>query len=1070
MKVLKTLLLMTLVLVALVLIGLGVFLTTFDINAHKDQIIARIKADTGRDLVLDGPLELALWPKIRLQAGPLTVSNVSAVEAEPLLRAERIQIAVATWPLLRRRVEMDTVVLHGLHLNLARDAAGVGNWADLINDEGKARDAQPEQPSGGQFAALILGGVDIKDGQFTWHDAVTGQQLSLTAVTATSDALSFGAPVTLKVSATARANQPALDADLNLSATLNYNVDDQRYDLAPLVLVGELRGAHLPGGSARLELSAGLAVDLKDKTATLSGLKFDGLGTRVTGEFSARDIEDERPSANGQLAIKVDDLAVLFNAFDLPAGTQLARMADRSLRFDSAFDANLDSGEVRLTQLEGQLLGAQLNGAFTASGANTNKPRATGNLQAHGPDLPSVLIVLAQLKGADAKTQKQLNQALAHSRDPSFDINVDVDIDLEAGRAALPRLDAKLLGDTLSGKLLANNAASKQPAIQGEFKASGADFPALLAVVAASQGKNTSLAAMAQSLARESDKRFSFESGFDADLARGTIALSKLSAEVGGLTLSGALRGEDVDLDQQRGTIDGRLTIESTDSGPWLRALGQGEMARSVQSIKLEAGIQGGLDDMRLNPLTVIARMVSPDSPQPVDLKLTAASAHANLKAQTASLSRLAVTGLGLNAQLDIEAEQIMSKPHYHGSLNIPSFNLRSLLKSLNKPVPKTADARVLGALALNTRFTGSTADLKLDALEVTLDDSHLTGDVNVVAFSGPQLNFALAVDGIDADRYLEAPAKNDRGAIVTPDVAVAGAANALPVEALRTLKAKGAITVGALKISGAKLKDLSLEINATKGLVKLEPLAAQLYDGRYGGGVVLDARGKQTTMALNTRLDKVQIAPLLRDLKDNNSLAGVMSFDAALQAVDGRAAQVKQTLGGTGRFGIREGIFRGVDAVAILRAVEQIIECRCVVAVPTGGQTQFKSLDGSLTIKQGVVRNQDLVMNGEGFTIKGRGTLANLNDNSLKYDLLLAVSEQRSTSAKNTYQLGGYEVPIACHGQLNSPTCLPDFAHILGAVAKDAAKKKIEKAVGKKLKGVLEGKQGDALKNLLKF
>jgi hypothetical protein len=122
------------------------------------------------------------------------------------------------------------------------------------------------------------------------------------------------------------------------------------------------------------------------------------------------------------------------------------------------------------------------------------------------------------------------------------------------------------------------------------------------------------------------------------------------------------------------------------------------------------------------------------------------------------------------------------------------------------------------------------------------------------------------------------------------------------------------------------------------------------------------------------------------------------------------------------------------------------------------------------LNIKQGVVRNQDLVMNGEGFTIKGRGTLANLNDNSLKYDLLLAVSEQRSTSAKNTYKLGGYEVPIACHGQLNSPTCLPDFAHILGAVAKDAAKKKIEKAVGKKLKGVLEGKQGDALKNLLKF
>ena len=1070
MKAGKTLLLVMLVLVALLATGLGIFLATFDINDYKSQIIARIKAETGLDLVLDGPLELGLWPKIRLQAGPLRLSNASAADPEPLLRAEQIQVAVATWPLLRKRVEMDTVVLHDVHLNLARDAAGVANWASLLGHEADRGATRPPHSGNGQLAALILGGVDIKDGRITWHDAVTGQQLSLTAITATTGALSFGQPIDLKISAIARANQPALDADINLTGTLNYNVDDKHYALTPLVLVSQLRGAQLPGGSARLELNAGLALDLKAQTAKLSGLKLDGLGTSVSGEFSALDIKDERPSASGQLLIKGSDLAALFNAFALPAGKQLARVADRSFSFNTAFDANMDSGEVQLTQFDGHLLGAQLNGAFTASKANTNKPLAKGDLHTHGPDLPSLLIVLAQLQGADAKTQTQLSQALANARDRSFDVNVALDVDLGAGRAALPRLDARLLGNTLSGKVLASNAASKQPAVKGEFNASGADFPALLAVLAALQGNESSLAAMAQSLARESHKRFSFESSFDADLARGEVALTKLAADVMGLTMSGALHGEDVDTDMHRGKLDGRLAVEIADSGPLLRAVGQGEMARSVQSIKLDAGLHGGLDDMRLSPLALIARVTRADLPQPLELKVTAEAAHANLKAQTASLKHLAVTGLGLNAQLDIEAERIASTPVYHGSLSVPSFNLRSLLKTLNKPVPKTADAHVFAALALSTRFAGSTAGLKLDALEVTLDDSHMKGDIDVVAFSGPQLGFSLAVDDIDVDRYLEAPAKENGRTIVTPDAAVAGAANALPVETLRALKVEGALTVGALKMSGAKMKNVKFDIDAAKGLVKLEPLAAQLYEGRYGGGVVLDARGKQTTIAFNTRLDKVQIAPLLHDLKDNDSLAGVVSFDAALQAVDGRAAQIKQTLGGTGRFGITSGVFRGVDAVAILRAVEQIIECRCVVAVPKDGQTQFKSLDGTLAIKHGVVRNEDLVMNGEGFTIKGQGTLANLNNNSLKYDLLLAVSEQRSALAKNIYKLGGYEIPIACHGQLNGPTCLPDFGHILGAVAKDAAKKKIEQAVGKKLKGVLDGKQGDALKNLFKF
>lgn len=868
MKVLKTLLRVTLALVAVVVTALGILLATFDINDYKDQLITRIKSHTGRDLVLDGPLELGLWPKISLRSGPLTLSNVGTAEAQPLLRAERIQIAVATWPLLRKRVEMDTVVLHGVHLNLRRDAAGIGNWADLVNSDAGQQERQTQHQKRAPLAALILGGVDIKGGRVTWHDAATGQEFTLSNVTASTDALTFGKPMALTIAATARANQPALDTDITLTGTLNYNVDDQHYVLAPLVIVSELRGAQLPGGTARLELGAGLELDLKAGTAQLSGLKLDGLGTSLRGEFSAHNIEDARPSANGQLQIKGRDLAALFEAFALPAGKQLAHLADRSFSFNLDFDANMDSGDVKLTQFDGQLLGASLSGHFDASKANT-----------------------------------------------------------------------------------------EQPAFKGEMKARGADLPAVLVVAAALQGRDSFLAAIAQSAARDSHKQFSFESSFDADF-----------------------------------------------------------------------------------------------------------------KAETANLSRLTLSGLGLTVQANIAAEQILSKPAYHGSLHIPRFNLRKLLKALNQPVPKTADTQALRAVALKTHFAGNTTGLTLDALQVTLDDSQMTGDINVAAFSGPQLIFSLAVDGIDADRYLKAPAKEHSGAIVTPDAAVAGAAHALPVEALRTLIVKGALSAGTLKISGAKLQNVRFNIDAAQGLVNFEPLAAQLYEGRYGGGVTLDARGKQTTLALKTRLDKVQIAPLLHDLKDIDSLAGMVSFDAALQAADGRAAQVKQSLDGTGRFGITAGVFRGVDAVAILRAAEQMIHCRCGVAVPKGGQTQFKNLDGTIAIKQGVVRNDDLVMNGEGFTIKGQGTLANLNDNSLKYDLLLAVSEQRTTGATHNGKLGGYQVPIACRGQVDNPTCLPDFGQLLGAVAKDAAKKKLEKAVGKKLQGVLDGKQGDALKNLLKF
>jgi AsmA protein len=1069
MKVLKFLLLSALTLSALTAVGVGIFVTTFDPNEYKDQLIAKVKADTGRDLTLDGPLEFGVWPKLRITAGPLKLGNASGFGDTPMLAANKVQLAIASWPLLSNRIEMDTVVLHGVSVNLARNAQGVGNWEDLGGTSAPAADSPPSNRAA-PLVALMLGGVDIQDGSFTWQDAVSGQDLSLSGITASTGALTFGKPIELKVAATAKASQPALDADLRLSGTLNYEVTDKHYVLAPLVLVADLRGAHLPGGTAQLQLDAALDLDLKAQTAKLSGLKFDGLGTAISGEFSARNIDEPQPSASGQLVIKGADLAQVFNAFALPVGKQLAGVTERDFDFTTAFDADMDSGEVKVTQLEGQMLGAQLNGAFTASNAHTDKPTAKGNLHAHGPDLPTLVAVMAQLQGANAATQKQLSQALASSRDKSFDVKLDLDVDMGAGRAALPRLDARLLGNVLNGRITATNATSDKPAVQGEFKASGGDFPALLAVMAGLAGGDSGLAPMAQSLAKETDKNFSFESGFDADMANGRMTLSKLAADVAGVSVRGNLNGEGMDLASKQGKVAGKFSIESKDSGPLLRAVGQGDMAQSVKSIKLDAGMEGGLDDLRLSPLSMVARVASPEVAKPVDLQITAASAHANLKAETASIKNLAVTGLGLNAKADIEAEHIMSKLSYSGTLAVPSFNPRKLLKTLNKPVPVMADAKALQALAFTTTFSGTATSIKLAELGVTLDESHLTGDVDVAAFTGPDVNFNLALDAIDVDRYLEPPAKGEGKTVVTPDAAVAGAANSLPVEQLRTLKIKGELRAAALTVSGAKMKNVKFAIDAAKGLIKLDPLAAQLYEGSYQGSVVLDARGPQAELALTTQLDKVEMAPLLKDTAKNDSLSGAVSFDAALKAAGGDGPRVKQTLGGKGQFGVANGVFRGVDAVAILRAVEQVIECKCMVPVPKGGQTAFKSLKGTLAVKNGVVRNEDLLMAGEGFTIQGRGMLVNLNDNSLKYDLTLAVAEQTTSSASNTYKLGGYEVPIACRGQIESPSCLPDFGHILGAVAKDAAKKKIEKAVNKKLKGVLNGKDGEALKNLLKF
>ncbi len=1153
MKLIKILLMLIFTVVIVAVGAIAAFIGFADPNDFKARIAAEVRDSTGRELVLDGPLEWAFWPKIKLRAGPLSLSNAAGFGDQPMFAADEIRVAVATLPLLGRRLEMDTVVLHGLALNLARNAEGVSNWDDLAGDHG-----EHEQRDGGGLAAFVLGGVDIKDGRISFNDAQSGQDVVISAINVATGALTFGEPVDFELSLSAVANQPALDSDLKIGGTVSYDLDNEHYVIAPLAMNTVMRGKHLPGGRATIDFGAKVDINLDEETATISELKLDGLGTQLAGEFRATDIEHDRPSANGQLTVTGADLAAIFNAFELPVGKQLAGIADRKFNFETAFDANMDSGEVVVSKFDGNMLGATLSGSFNASKANTDKPSATGKFSAAGPDLPTLLAVLGQLQGADAETLASLDQALKSAQDKSFAINADLDANLAEGRADMPVLKAKLLGNTISGEVRATNADSDKPAIKAALRAEGPDFPTLLTVVAQLQGADAAtlkglnaglkgaadksftvsadidadldqgtanvpkfdarllgntisgqvqasnisadkpaakgslnasgadlpallaiasqlqedgkgLRDMASGLAKEQNKAFDVQIAFDTDMKSGRIDVEKLSADLIGLEIRGGLKGKGVDFEKGKGDLDGNVTVTSKDLGPLLRSSGQADLAKSLKTLDLRAGVKGSLSDLTVAPLTLTSLVSSPEVGKPVELKISAGSARADLDKDTLVLNEVAVTGLGLNARANVNASKISTEPSYSGDLSVPAFNLRSLLTSLNKPVPKTADPNVLTQVAMSAKFAATANSMKLDDLNVTLDNTKLKGDLDIASFDGPHINFGIGIDQINADRYLEPSAPGKR-APITPEAAAAGAASELPVETLRALKGKGDLIIGSLVLSGAKLQNIRFSLNADQGVIRLAPVGAELYQGKYGGEIVLDARGATSVLNLNTKLDQVNVEPLIVDTVGNNMLAGIVSFDAQLQGTGGDADLLKKSITGNGRFSTTSGIFRGVDAVAVLSAVEQMIECKCPIPVPKGGETRFNTMTGTLQANNGVVRNEDLVLSGDGFQINGKGMLADLRNDTVNYELVLAVSQLASKGADSQYNLGGYSVPIRCSGKIENPSCLPDVGGILQQVVSNAAKEKINEKLNEKLKDAVGGEAGEVLKKLFKF
>ncbi len=134
-------------------------------NDYKPQIEALVKAKTGRQLTLHGDIELSVFPWLGLRLGPTLLSNPPGFPGAPFAKVASGELRVKLLPLLDKRVELGTVVLDGLVLNLERNRNGRTNWAGFGRPGAETKPTSTESARGGgvpPIAALASGGVRVR--------------------------------------------------------------------------------------------------------------------------------------------------------------------------------------------------------------------------------------------------------------------------------------------------------------------------------------------------------------------------------------------------------------------------------------------------------------------------------------------------------------------------------------------------------------------------------------------------------------------------------------------------------------------------------------------------------------------------------------------------------------------------------------------------------------------------------------------------------------------------------------------------------------------------------------------
>lgn len=280
---------------ALLIILLGVWGTIvfmLDEERLKALAVEQVEQRTGRSLILGGPLELKLFPRIELVAEDVTLQGPPGFDGPDLFTAEAFRMSVALWPLIRGEIETGALALEDAEIQLFTDRSGRSTLdglgqASTTNSESDV----PSESGSTERPELSVEAVRLTDVRLVVTDQRTASVQQFLLERFELDRFRFDAPVPFTFRGAI--GDPATLQDIELVGTL-FVPSGQ----GPI----RLNGIDL---SARTgELALGLDGDIEIETGRVTRARLVNATARLGDEsleLSASWLGTPRPSVTAEL-------------------------------------------------------------------------------------------------------------------------------------------------------------------------------------------------------------------------------------------------------------------------------------------------------------------------------------------------------------------------------------------------------------------------------------------------------------------------------------------------------------------------------------------------------------------------------------------------------------------------------------------------------------------------------------------------------------------------------------------------------------------------------------------------
>lgn len=471
---------------------------------------------------------------------------------------------------------------------------------------------------------------------------------------------------------------------------------------------------------------------------------------------------------------------------------------------------------------------------------------------------------------------------------------------------------------------------------------------------------------------------------------------------------------------------------------------------------------------------------------------------QADLDKGQASLDNTRLSALGATVHAELAVNQLLEDPVITGAVRTDDINARELANKLGVELPPMAEPTAMTRVAYSYNLNVSAKQARLDQIVIKLDNSEITGWVDIQDFELPKVRYELHATAINADAYLppaakEAPAEKQAEAPVAPPAAGEGAAPAaaeedpeiaLPVELLRTLDLQGQLTMESVTITEIPVTDILMKTQARAGVVRVDPLSMKTLDGNVNGSMMLNAKKDIPQYAIGLKASELQAGPVVDPLLVGMTGEHDVSFDgkanllADIKTSGTRVSELKKAAAGQVRFDMGKSMLQGVDVEYYARGVVADYLATKSISVPPDwrgtfdpkSKTAVYRVRATGNIANGDIVNKDLLLDSSRFRVTGEG-VANIIRNDMDFNTLIDVEPTRKKTTAE--KLLDEPMKLRIHGPFAALSYDVDksqlkkaLSNMLEAEAKAKVKKELEEEK-EEYKKKLEDKLKDKLKGL---